>query len=1066
MKRKLIAIAILFVISLSCLTIAACEVTEEFGSWSETKAATCTENGLEERFCLTHNGQHREEREIPALDHDLTQWKVVQAPTLDDGGVKRRDCQRCDYYEQEPIDPIPVKYTITIVDGIKVVSRVKVAEDGNYSLTAPQKIGYSFEGYFDEQDNKYELVGKVEQDVTISARWSLDETKTFEQLSLYARSGTDKIHITENIEITDTVYIVSDTEIFVDGHVTLTRGAGFTGDMFVLGENEKGDSVLNLGQSASLTLTAKQPQSSSLIINGNGSDINADGSAILLLNSSTLNVYDGVTITDCKKTSNSKLNSGKYLISYPDRIGGAAVCVANGEFNMYGGEISYCEINLDENNSSESDENLRTSSCGGAIYNYGTTNIYGGAIHNNKAARGGAIYNYRDIGIFSADLHDNYASVYGGAIYLSGSQYAKTTIGNDNSDLTKISVVFENNTSQKSGGALFGQTLNSISINGETLFKNNESLDNNGGAINTSGSLIVKNASFESNRAQSKGGAIYAYYSNPDRTVRLVDVANVMFENNSASKGGAIAVSASKDNFDKGGICALSNAVFVGNNAFATSADDSEVSDSEQSVVSGDAATDEKNFNGNGGAIYVSRKGKLTADNCLFESNSSERRGGAIYSTGNSEIEFAEENIFVSNSSVRGGALFVYDNSAVTAAKVGFVKNSASERGGAVYVSSSVVKFDEVVAEDNEISVKDLQQEIDQDGNPVFDDKGNPKYDDTERSGGVLSAYSQSEVTIKKLTAENNVATGNGGVVYASDSVITLSDVIANGNSSLFSNGGVFAIHSAALVKIDGISANGNSAAEGNGGVAYVRSSQIVIGAKDSVKTNVLSNNTASGGGALYASVADNKIDPSVINIKIYSLTVEGSSAENNGGAIYIYSNAVADIGNLTANNNISNGKNGGGAMYISGGAIVNLSDCTFTSNRSAANGGAIAIYADSIVTMTNISASENTAATYGGVIYVTGAADLSIENVVAHKNTAQSGGFLYITTTNTILRLYSGDISDNAAASVDNGNAIWSNTAKVKLCIKGGASGYGQYLTCDVNDIKGKASIIDIPTE
>ena len=119
-----------------------------YGEWTETVESTCTEKGTEERVC-THDNSHKETREIEALghvsgdkviennveptctekgsydeviyctrcneelsrvkkevaalEHDYGEWFVKTEPTENEKGTRRRECTRCDSYQEEDI---------------------------------------------------------------------------------------------------------------------------------------------------------------------------------------------------------------------------------------------------------------------------------------------------------------------------------------------------------------------------------------------------------------------------------------------------------------------------------------------------------------------------------------------------------------------------------------------------------------------------------------------------------------------------------------------------------------------------------------------------------------------------------------------------------------------------------------------------------------------------------------------------------------------------------------------------------------------------------------------------
>ncbi len=75
----------------------------EYGEWTETKAATCAEDGEKTRTCECGN---TETEVIPATGaHEFGEWVVVTAPTQDAEGLEKRECA-CGETEERTIAKI------------------------------------------------------------------------------------------------------------------------------------------------------------------------------------------------------------------------------------------------------------------------------------------------------------------------------------------------------------------------------------------------------------------------------------------------------------------------------------------------------------------------------------------------------------------------------------------------------------------------------------------------------------------------------------------------------------------------------------------------------------------------------------------------------------------------------------------------------------------------------------------------------------------------------------------------------------------------------------------------
>ena len=225
---------------------------------------------------------------------------------------------------------------------------------------------------------------------------------------------------------------------------------------------------------------------------------------------------------------------------------------------------------------------------GGAIYNTGTTKIYGGKLTENSAANGGAIYNNQGtVEVSNGTVFDkntakaqNYG---GGAIYSSGGKVKigdnvtfsnnylnQPTIDNTNGELRSAggaiaawgstelnvgdNVTFENNgynsngeVAWASGGAIYLDTnLNApakMTIGNNAIFRGNVAGSLGGAIYAGDAQANIESATFESNKAGSWGGAIFVYEQGTTECDAEVNIKNSKFINNSAGNyGGALAV--------------------------------------------------------------------------------------------------------------------------------------------------------------------------------------------------------------------------------------------------------------------------------------------------------------------------------------------------------------------------------------------------------------------------------------------------------------------------------------------------------------------------------------------
>lgn len=73
----------------------------KFGSWTTTKAATCTANGTKTRTCS--NCKQAETETIKATGHSYGSWSTTKNPTCDANGTKTRKCSKCGNAETQTI---------------------------------------------------------------------------------------------------------------------------------------------------------------------------------------------------------------------------------------------------------------------------------------------------------------------------------------------------------------------------------------------------------------------------------------------------------------------------------------------------------------------------------------------------------------------------------------------------------------------------------------------------------------------------------------------------------------------------------------------------------------------------------------------------------------------------------------------------------------------------------------------------------------------------------------------------------------------------------------------------
>ncbi len=980
-----------------------------FGDWFVSLEPTCSTKGEKKRQC-TLCGVY-DVAEIDPLDeggHAFGDWQTTVKPTCESTGEKKRECALCGETENGVLDKLPIVYTITLdVDGEKSV--LNLPEDGIYSLGAPTKLGYNFLGWY-EGESKFAPSGAVTENKEITAKFDVAPTVTFNELKTRLEGGVDKLLISADIEITDTVYVLGETEIYTDGDYTLTRGASFLGDIFVLGEDENGKNTILSGKFPKITV---KPNGFTLTIDGNCENVNGTvhGTVFFVLNGTTVNIYDGTVIKNNKKLSNERALDPKYALGENTLIGGSVAIIDDGIFNMYGGEISGNSVNLKYSSATPEEERVegyRDSSYGGAIYSIGAINIYGGKISGNEASYGGAIFTSRTFNIEGGTFEGNHASSYGGALFGSNNGSGIHYIGSPEGDNKAINVIFRGNTA-KGGGAIYHQYNNATVIYGNTLFEENLALGKMGGAIYTGGELVIYYAEFKNNMAADRGGALYGTYSEADKVVRVIDIKEAIFEGNSAARGGAIAASATSEAEGSGAIFELGNVTFNNNYAFKTEHSTPTFIDNvDREGVS-------KNYNGNGAVAHFTAKCEIHFyGDVVLSGNTAESKGGALYLTNQAKLRSFDGSslVFEENQCAGyGGAIYLTNGASAELSSVSFIKNSGN-RGGAVALLSS------------------------------------------------------GDVLLNGVIADANTSSSNGGFLYAELSSVKISSAggeakIIN-NKSENSSAGAFYLEGASLIlngnEVRGILIEGNtSGAQGGVICAYIGSHEITVtdpstgeeateneavrslirASYVTFKSNVSNAESEYGGGAIYASNTDIVIQNSIFNsneavyggaISLYSgselkavdTEFTNNVAKINGGVMYT-SKSTATFENVSVNGNKATGYtrtdvvtdeatgeettaevyvNGqGGAFFFNSTSIAIFRGVRASGNTADIGGFLMAGY--SVVTVEALDTvgntfTQNKSNENGGAFYITNNSTLSLQKVNATKNEALSGGFIY----------------------------------------------------------------------
>lgn len=420
------------------------------------------------------------------------------------------------------------------------------------------------------------------------------------------------------------------------------------------------------------------------------------------------------------------------------------------------GQLPEGTVIFSGNHANKSTASSSTEGSGGAIYVegsdsssaiIGTTRLYTFVDGNTAMSYGGAFCsNSGDVtfeGYTSGDAITSRNSAYLGGGF--AASYAGTIRVSNSTICNQVAT-------RGSGGAIWAKNVVVTSADFGAEGSPNESQgtgnNNGGGAIYSSGSISLSNATFSYNTAIQGGGAVYADTAD-------VSIRGCYFHHNNAQGG-------------NGGAVTLRN--------YCTTS------------VASTTFTENQSENLDGGAVYA--QGRIDISYCYFNTNLSKRSGGAIYfDQSNAQEPFSSftvsNTMFYDNSTLGGteggygGGIFVASNRA-TITSCTFAKNHIdlsgnSGEGGGLYLNTSL-----------------YQTAVNRIENCTFyensvNDGASPSSDNTSYSGGGgLSVHCEGRTDVVSCTFALNASRYKGGAIYLGleDGTLILSGTIAVGNTS------------------------------------------------------------------------------------------------------------------------------------------------------------------------------------------------------------------------------------------------------------------------------------------
>jgi predicted outer membrane repeat protein len=393
-------------------------------------------------------------------------------------------------------------------------------------------------------------------------------------------------------------------------------------------------------------------------------------------------------------------------------------------------------------------------------------------------------------------------------------------------------------------------------------------------------------------------------------------------------------------------------------------------------VITGGLANGSSSPDNQGGGIFSwaqSGSSSPTLQNLVITGNTAQD-GGGIYTSGNSHSLTATNLLLRSNTatatnaSIGGGGLYARGGSSNLSSLT--VTANSAKNGGGIYTQSSHTL----------IAANSLLQ-----GNIA-----------TREGGGLYATNGSSNLS--SLTVTANTTGFNGGGIYTSGTLhsLTATNSLLQSNIAATNGGGLFA--SGGSSNLSSLTVTANRAANGGG----INTSSHTLVAVNSL---LQSNTATDGGGGLRADGGSSNLS---------SLTVTANRA-GLGGGIYTDLHTLTATTSLLQSNTATNSSFGGGGLFASRGGSSNLSSLTVTANTAPAGGGIYTQNSHSL-TATNSLLQSNTATTNGGGLFASDALSRVVNSLLEGNAATSSGGAAYVEGSSSSLTLTNATLRTNTA--------------------------------------------------
>ena len=399
-----------------------------------------------------------------------------------------------------------------------------------------------------------------------------------------------------------------------------------------------------------------------------------------------------------------------------------------------------------------------------------------------------------------------------------------------------------------------------------------------------------------------------------------------------------------------------------------------------------------------GGGVYTERLNSLIG--CSFMNNNAMSDGGGLWVQTVQSIIIRNSDFVNNTNDERGGGMYIKTGSVVDNLSVSIIGSTFNDNiagrghGGGIYLSADG-QYASLVATESSFRNNTATSSQESLSNSI-----------TIHGGAIYMSGDNSSISIDSSDFLMNCASGSGGGVYISGSVVVNSSNFTE-NSALLGQGG--AIHSdsrGANVTFINSMFDHNSAP--SCGVLDVNERFHVVEFRDCSFTHNTATGMEIGGGVCCISSA---------SMSIINSNTSHNSASMNGGVLYINGGAVQIEHSNFVNNSVE--RYGGVAYTYIHAVSYNIIESAFHQNSAGIDGGVLYVgRRGSSVDIRGSEFSDSSATERGGVISVIGS-DLIVNTTDFYSNTASRGNIISACNSNVSIYNNTGQIQAHLSRDV-----------------------------------------------